>query len=245
MNRGFTVILSKLRHSNITATVIINESIFSEIFISAWVSSLALSLTMFAAPVMGHLSEKFGCRLVTLVGMLSGIVGLVATSFVNNIEVMFFTYGILVGLGACCGRTSCFLVVAKYFNKKRSFATGSVTMGPSLGVFMWGPVAQVLLDSVGWRNTFRIMALGCCLVILLSITFNPNVEEKDKTLEEDVNDRENTELQVRKENVAALDLSVFRIPQYCILVVSFTLMFMCRFIPNIHLVSIKQSIKKI
>ena len=49
MNRGFTVILSKLRHSNITATVIINESIFSEIFISAWVSSLALSLTMFAA----------------------------------------------------------------------------------------------------------------------------------------------------------------------------------------------------
>lgn len=58
---------------------IINESIFSEIFISAWVSSLALSLTMFAAPVMGHLSEKFGCRLVTLVGMLSGIVGLVAT----------------------------------------------------------------------------------------------------------------------------------------------------------------------
>lgn len=208
---------------------------------------------MFAAPVMGHLSEKFGCRLVTLVGMLSGIVGLVATSFVNNVEVMFFTYGILVGLGACCGRTSCFLVVAKYFNKKRSFATGSVTMCPSLGVFMWGPVAQVRLDSVGWRNTFRIMALGCCLVILLSITFNPNVEEKDKILEEDVNDRENTEqntendkakLQVRKEKVAALDLSVFRIPQYCILVVSFTLMFMCRFIPNIHLVSIKQSIKK-
>ena len=170
MNRGFTVILSKLRHSNITATVIINESIFSEIFISACRYSLALSLTMFAAPVMGHLSEKFGCRLVTLVGMLSGIVGLVhvATSFVNNIEVMFFTHGILVGLGACCGRTSCFLVVAKYFNKKRSFATGSVTMGPSLGVFMWGPVAQVLLDSVGWRNTFRVLALGCCLVIYFS-----------------------------------------------------------------------------
>ena len=223
-----------------------NRSIKTEILsIAAWVSSLALSMSLFATPLTGQLTEQFGCRLVTMAGALMLIIGLVSTSFVKNIEVMFFTYSTLIGLGACCCRTSSFLIVAKYFNKKRSFATGSVTMGPSLGLFMWGPISQVLLDSAGWRNVFRIMALCCSLVILGSITFNPNVEE-EKILQETADGNETTELnnedhskgfQVRKKKIKILDLSVFRIPQYCILVVSFTLMFMCRFIPNIHLVS--------
>ena len=176
--------------------------------------------------------------------------GLVTSSFVQNLELSYFTYGALTGLGACVCRTSAFLVVSMYFNKKRSFATGSVTMGPSLGMFMWGPIAQVLLDSVGWRNTFRIMAACCCLIIIAAVTYNPNVEEKDKILEKVESGKEKHELdnkvhsamlQTKKEKGKIVDLSVFMIPQYCILVASFhwsfTLMFLCRFIPNIHLVS--------
>lgn len=213
---------------------------------TAWVSSLGLSLALFGAPMMGYLTEWFGCRLVTMFGVLSCVVGLVATSFVQEIEVMFLTYSVFVGLGACCCRTSCFLIVAKYFNKKRSFATGSVTMGPPLGMFVWGPVTQVLLTSVGWRHTFRIMALCCCLILFLATTFSPNVEEKDKFLGKQMDamdstpqhtDNNESKQQTLKKKTKIMDLSVFRIPQYCILVVSFGMMFMCRFIPNIHLVS--------
>ena len=175
------------------------------------------------------------------------IAGLTATSFVNDIEVMFFTFSVLTGLGSRFCRTSCFLMVAKYFNKKRSFATGSVTMGPSLGMFIWGPVTQVLLDSVGWRNTFRVMALSCALVVLLAIPFNPNIEEKDKMLEDNCeemtepNDQDDDDgsrkIQTGNKKFKILDFSVWKIPQYCILVISFTLMSMCRFIPSVHLVS--------
>ena len=203
-------------------------------------------MSLLAAPLVGHLIEKFGCRLVAITGALTIVMGLIASSFVQNLELLYFTYGALVGLGACSCRTSAFLVVAMYFNKKRSFATGSVTMGPSLGMFMWGPIAQVLLDSVGWRITFRIMAGCCCLIIFAAITYNPNVEEKDKILEKVESGKEKSELdnevhsamlQTKKEKGKIVDLSVFMIPQYCILVASFTLMFLCRFIPNIHLVS--------
>lgn len=216
------------------------------IFVAAWVSSLALSMSLLPAPLLGHLSEKFGCRVVAISGALTIMMGLVTSSFVQNLELLYFTYGALTGLGACACRTSAFLVVAMYFNKKRSFATGSVTMGPSLGMFMWGPIAQVLLDSVGWRNTFRIMAACCCLIIFAAVTYNPNVEEKDKILEKVESGKEKSELddevhtamlQTKKEKGKIVDLSVFMIPQYCILVASFTLMFLCRFIPNIHLVS--------
>ncbi|KAL9954165.1 hypothetical protein ACROYT_G041666 [Oculina patagonica] len=128
-------------------------------------------------------------------------------------------------------------------------------MGPALGMFMWGPVTQVLLDSVGWRNTFRVMALSCSLIFLFAITFNPNIEEKDKISEENPNqqnteqnnqddddDSESTKVQIRKEKLKILDFSVWRIPQYCILVVSFTMMFMCRFIPNVHLVKYSEEL---
>ena len=224
--------------------------IFLKFIFPAWIGSLAIALTLFAAPFVGRLSEKFSCRLVTMAGALLLVVGLTATSFVHDIEVMFFTFSVLIGLGSCCCRTSCFLMVAKYFNKKRSFATGCVTMGPSLGMFMWGPITQVLLDSLGWRNTFRVMALSCTMTFLFAVTFNPNVEETDKIPEEVAqensvqndpqdDDNDSAKLQTRKEKLKILDFSVWRIPQYCILVVSFTLMFMCRFIPNIHLVSVK------
>ena len=176
------------------------------------------------------------------------IAGLTATSFVNDIKVMFFTFSVLTGLGSSFCRTCCFLMVAKYFNKKRSFATGSVTMGPALGMFIWGPVTQVLLDSVGWRNTFRVMALSCTLTLLLAITFNPNIEEKDKMSEDtcdemtEPNDQDDADgsakIQTGNKKLKILDFSVWKIPQYCILVASFTLMFMCRFIPSVHLVSV-------
>ena len=218
-------------------------------YFSAWIGSLAIALKLFPAPVVGRLSKKFSCRLVVIVGGLLYVVGLTTTSFVRDIKVMFFTFSVLTGLGSCC-RTSCYLIVAKYFNKRRSFATGSITMGPSLGMFIWGPVTQVLLDSIGWRNTFRVMALSCTLIFLCAITFNPNIEEKDKTLEsenpcqehteqnnQDDDDSESAKVQIRKEKWKILDFSVWRIPQYCILVVSFAMMFMCRFVPSVHLVS--------
>ena len=214
---------------------------------SAWIGSFALSLTLFAAPLVGRLSQKFSCRLGVFIGGLLYITGLAATSFVNDIAVMFFTFSVLTGLGSSFCRTSCFLIVAKYFNKKRSFATGSVTMGPALGLFMWGPVTQVLLDSVGWRNTFRVMALSCTLVLLLAIPFNPNIEEKDTISEDsceemtepnyqDEDDGTSAKIQTGNKKFKILDFSVWKIPQYCFLVASFTLMFMCRFIPSVHLV---------
>ena len=36
---------------------------------------------------------------------------------------------------------------------------------------------QVLLDSFGWRNTFRILTATFAVVCILSLNFNPNVEE--------------------------------------------------------------------
>ena len=192
----------------------------------------------------GRVSESFGCRPVMMVGALSCTVGLVATSFVQTIDVMFLTFSTLMGLGVCCCRTMCYLIVAKYFKKRRSFAAGMVSMGPAVGMFVWGPTTQALIDTIGWRNAYRVKAVACSLMILLALTFSSNVEEENT---EKISERkdDNKQLEKSKEKVKLLDWSVWKIPQFCILVTSFAVMSLCRFIPNIHLVSVRVSQKSI
>ena len=78
------------------------------------------------------------------------------------------------------------------------------------------------------------------------MTFNPNVEENDweaagkqKIGESNDNNEEKdgNDFEARSEEMKILDFSVWQIPQFCILVSSFTLMFLCRFVPMVHLVS--------
>ena len=109
--------------------------------------------------------------------------GLVATSFANSLSLMYSTYGLVYGLGACFIYNSNYLVVGKYFNEKLSLAVGITALGSSVGVLYTSPLLQVLLDAFGWRNTFRIMTVTFALVCILSLNFNPNVVEATMEME--------------------------------------------------------------
>ncbi|KAJ7385181.1 hypothetical protein OS493_017558 [Desmophyllum pertusum] len=84
-----------------------------------------------------------------MIGTVCSVVGLVSASFAKSIIVYYFTYGLMFGFGASCVRTSSFLVVAKYFHKRRPFATGILTSGNGIGLFVLAPLTQALLDNFG------------------------------------------------------------------------------------------------
>jgi len=111
---------------------------------------------------------------------------------------MYSTYSALYGLGTCFTYNSCFLLIAQYFTEKLSVATGVVSLGAGVGVLYTGPLLQVLLDSFEWRNTFRIMAATYALVCILSLSFNPYVEEM--TTVEKFNIERNNKEEVTDEN---------------------------------------------
>ena len=52
-----------------------------------------------------------------------------------------------------------FLVVPLYFDKHRHVATGIGSMGPGAGLLVMSPVAQVLVEHLGWRKA--LIALAC------------------------------------------------------------------------------------
>ena len=191
-------------------------------------------MVWFASPLAGYLCDRFGCRITCFLGGTLCIAGLVSSSFVQTLTTMYFTYSALFGLGACLIFNPCILVLGKCFKDKLSLATGIVSLGGSVGVLYTGPLLQVLLDSLEWRNTFRIMAGMYVLVCILSLIFNPEAAEKFNTR------KNNGEVRDDKTGIS-LYCSVWSFPSYTVLVTS--LMFACfgMYIPSINLVSFSQA----
>ena len=55
--------------------------------------------------------------------------------------------------------SSYFLITAKNCRRWQSLAVGIVTVGGSIGVLIFGPLIQLLIDTVGWRGAYRIISV--------------------------------------------------------------------------------------
>ena len=113
---------------------------------------------------------------MTTLGAVMCSIAFLASSYVNKVELLYLTYGVLLGLGVSCFFTGTLLITAKYFTRWRSLALSLVSGGIGVGVLVYGPALTASLDAVGWKVTFRIMAGVMVLVVLLSLTFDENDE---------------------------------------------------------------------
>ena len=73
-----------------------------------------------------------------------------------------------------------FLITARNVRKYQSLAVGVVSVGGSIGVLVMGPFLQLLLDTFGWRGTYRITSALLCVVSLCGAPFGEPVEDHDQ-----------------------------------------------------------------
>ena len=205
-------------------------------FFSAGLGSLTLGMTWFASPLPGYLCDRFGCRITNVLGAALCMTGLVVSSFAKSLTHMYFTHGLIIGLGICFIYNSCYLVIAQYFKKRLSMATGIVALGESSGVFFTGPLLQFLLDSFGWRGTYRIMVVVFAVVCLLGLTYNPNIQLEETTTSHNLGNK--NENQDNERSSISLYCSVWKIPTFLVVTISFMVTAFAIYIPLIYLVSI-------
>ena len=193
-------------------------------------------MVWFASPLAGYLCDRFSCRITTFLGGLLCASGLVTTSFVQSLTHMYFTYSLILGLGACFIYNACYLVIGQYFEKKLSTATGIVALGASLGVLYTGPLLQILLDAFGWRESLRIMTAFYGVICILSLAFNPNVDNNTPNETNLENDSKETKAEEKKG--ISLYCSVWTFPTFTTAVISFVSASFGMYIIYINLVSI-------
>lgn len=125
---------------------------------TAWIGSLFMAMPLLSGPISSFLTDRYGCRNVTIVGSILACTGFVASSFAQSMEMLFFTFGILAGFGLSLCYVAAVVIVAYYFDKRRSFATGLSVCGSGIGTFLFAPITQMLLEEYGWRGTTLILA---------------------------------------------------------------------------------------
>ncbi|KAF5289771.1 hypothetical protein FQA39_LY03688 [Lamprigera yunnana] len=125
---------------------------------TAWIGSLFMAMPLLSGPVASFLTDRYGCRKVTIVGSILASTGFILSSYANSTEVLYLTFGVLAGCGLSLCYVASVVIVAYYFDKKRSFATGLAVCGSGIGTFIFAPLIQGLLKEYGWRGTTLILA---------------------------------------------------------------------------------------
>jgi len=147
---------------------------------AAWIGSIQPCLLYFTGLASGAMVERFGWRIVTMLGSVISAGGFLASSFTTDIYLLYVTYGVLTGIGNGLMYVTSMVTVQHYFEKKRAMATGIAVSGSGMGTLVFGFLVEFLISNFGWRNALRIEAGIMLLGVICGAVFRPLENKKPK-----------------------------------------------------------------
>ncbi|MEQ2198288.1 hypothetical protein XENOCAPTIV_010635 [Xenoophorus captivus] len=135
-------------------------------------------MIFFCSPIVSIFTDIFGCRITAVCGAAVGLVGLLASSFVKTLGVMYFTYGIVFACGCSFAYQPSLVILGHYFKKRLGLVNGIVTAGSGIFTITLPFILSGLLDKVGLQNTLRIFCVFMLVLILASFTYKPLLPAK-------------------------------------------------------------------
>jgi MFS family permease len=128
--------------------------------------SITVLVWAMLGPVTGHLSDRFGPRIVVASGALVMGLGLILTSMIDRLWLGYLTYGIGVGVGVACAYVPMVAVVGGWFLRRRNTALGIAVAGIGFGTVCGAPIAAALIAPLGWRATYVVFAIATTAILL-------------------------------------------------------------------------------
>jgi Sugar phosphate permease len=125
---------------------------------TAWIGSLFMAVPLLSGPIGSALVDRYGCRTMTIIGGIVSGIGFTMSAFVNTIELMYTTFGVIAGLGLGLCYVTAVVSIAYWFDKKRALATGLGACGTGIGTFVYAPMTQYFIEEYGWRGTVLLLA---------------------------------------------------------------------------------------
>lgn len=125
---------------------------------TALIGSIFLAVPLLSGPVMSNLVDRYGCRKMTMIGGVISGIGFVMAAMSNSVVQLYWTFGVIGGLGLGIGYVTAVCSVVGWFDKRRTFATGIGASGTGIGTFLYAPLTQYLIETLGWRGTCLILA---------------------------------------------------------------------------------------
>jgi MFS family permease len=147
-------------------------------------TSLGATALIFALPtfvsftfgiITGPIADQYGPRRVILVGAVLMGGGLFITSRAPNLAVAVAAYGLGVGLGVACYLVPLTACIGGWFVRSRAVALGVSSSGIGFGTLLLVPIAERMIDGVGWRTAYVVLAIvaSASLVLAAAVAARP------------------------------------------------------------------------
>ena len=144
----------------------------------AFTSSVMITLFSFGALCGGKLQDKFGPKIVIIIGSICFGLGVFLTSFTIDMGPLptWLTFGVIGGFAVGCTYNSAIPCIQKWFPDKINVCMGIIVCCFGLASVVFTPLAQMLMDGMGVRTTFQILGVVFAVVCLAASIFIKNPE---------------------------------------------------------------------
>lgn len=175
----------------------------------------------------GAASDRFGARIVVLIGSVLAGLALVLASRAQSLFAFQILYGCLVGLSASAFMAPMISLTMRWFDDHRSLAVSLVSAGMGMAPMTISPLARLLIDEFGdWRTAMLVIGIGAWVILLPTVLLVRN--PPDEAAVADTPQPEGAGLPLAK---------VFRSPQFLVLAFTFFACCTAHSGPIFHMVS--------
>lgn len=157
-----------------TALSFFVEPVCSELGLSRGAFTVSYSLMTaagtFASPLLGQIIQRRGVRPVAAVSALWAAAGLFAFSLCGSLPAFYLTAALTGLFGtACVILCAGILVQTHYRGSTASRLTGLVMSGSGVGGMAVSLFLPNLIEALGWRSGYRLVALGWLVLVLSAV----------------------------------------------------------------------------
>jgi MFS transporter, OFA family, oxalate/formate antiporter len=115
----------------------------------------------------GFITGRKSPGFTILVSSILLLCGFAASSQINSLQAIFVTYGVISGFGIGLSYNAVISTVTRWFPEKPGVISGFLLMGFGLGGMLLGSAANLLINTMGWRDTFLFLGIAFGVIVFI------------------------------------------------------------------------------
>ncbi|HEY6335351.1 MAG TPA: oxalate/formate MFS antiporter [Alphaproteobacteria bacterium] len=124
-----------------------------------WTFSLLIILQTFFSPAQAYLVDRFGPRRLIAIGALLSGGSWVLSAQVDDLYALYFTYGVIGGLGTGIIYVGVIGLMVRWFPDGRGLATGLAAAGYGAGAFVTSFPIDSMIKASGYADTLVLWGI--------------------------------------------------------------------------------------
>ena len=132
--------------------------------------ALSSIVTALASPIAGSLGDRFGARKSMIVGGTMFIGGMLLMGVISQVWQFYLTFGLLLGVAQAVFLVPLIPSAMTWFRRHLGIGMGILMAAWGLGPALAAPIIGLMIQQLGWRDTFWVTAAVSAVIMAAVIS---------------------------------------------------------------------------